>query len=337
MKAFWLVFAFFLIVAPAEARKRKTAQYLYVPVDFAVVNGSYEDSKVYLRKGDRTVGSFDGRRNLTLRLEYNGEYRIDFTKPGFITKSIIVNTTVPEKRRKRGFDEYKIGVRLFKQYPGVNVVIFNQPVAVITYQREIDDFGYSTDYTKSILSEIERAEALLDVKAMIERGYPYIGIEDVTDDWPRKVPAEYGESAWILPEWGVSEKDGYDGGKEVATKGADGKGRDWKKREPAFEMESAGTHSFSMNSDAPSGEMVVAGNQDIAPITVVVTPDLIKTIEVVKELNRVITITVIQRGTQVRELRKVRYDWGVTYHFLNGNNPISQHLYEYLIQEMDTQ
>jgi hypothetical protein len=333
----WLVFALCVCFAPAEARKRKTAQFLYVPVDFAVVNGSYEDSKVYLRKGDRTVGSFDGRRTVTLRLEYNGEYRIDFTKPGFITKSIIINTTVPEKRRKRGFDEYKIGVRLFKQYPGVNVVIFNQPVAVITYQREIDDFGYSTDYTKSILSEIERAEALLDVKAMIERGHPYIGIEDVSDEWPKKVPVEFGETAWILPEWGYGEKDDNGAGREVATRGSEGRGRDWKKREPAFEMETMHSRSFTINSDAPSGEVVVAGSQDNAPITVVVTPEIIKTIEVVKELNRVITITVIQKGIQVRELRKVRYDWGVTYHFLNGNNPISQHLYEYLIQEFVTE
>ena len=104
---------------------------IIIPVQFVVVNGTYELSVVTVKKNGESVYTIPGEKNLRLRLELNSDYILAFSSPGYITKLIHINTNVPAERIKIGFDPYKIGVRLFKQYQGVNTVVYNQPVAFI--------------------------------------------------------------------------------------------------------------------------------------------------------------------------------------------------------------
>lgn len=136
-----------------------------MPVQFTIENGNFNESKITLSKDGSTLMTLDGKRNQKLKLEFESDYIIAFSKPGYITKEIRVNTNVPDERAQQGFEDYKIGVRLFKQYEGVNIVVYNQPVAFICYLPEDDEFGYNVDYTRSILSELTIAENLLQQKA----------------------------------------------------------------------------------------------------------------------------------------------------------------------------
>ena len=89
--------------------------------------------------------------------------------PLALLEKIEVNTEVAEEHGKQGFEPYKIGVRLFKQYEGVNIVVYNQPVALIKYLADLDAFNYDVDYTKSILSVLTETEKILELKAAEER------------------------------------------------------------------------------------------------------------------------------------------------------------------------
>lgn len=142
---------------------------LNMPVQFIIENGDFTNSTVNVKKNGELVLSMLGEKNMRLKLEYGNEYLLSFSKPGYITKKIEVKTNVAVEHGKQGFEPYKIGVRLFKQYEGVNIVVYNQPVAIVNYQARIDAFGYDVDYTKSILSELTTTENILEAKAAEER------------------------------------------------------------------------------------------------------------------------------------------------------------------------
>lgn len=328
-------FLFILLFLTAVADSRGNTKYLVVPVEFVVINGEVGGALVYVRRSDATVATFRGERNMELRLDYNAEYQIDFTKPGYITKSIKVDTKVPSKRLADGFEPYKIGVRLFKQYAGVNIVIFNQPVALIRYLPDLDDIGYDTDYTKAVLSEIKRAEEELDLKAMEERGLPTNVATAGMDNQPQKVRSGKTRLGDLMPL-----KSGTGNSNTFNTFNASGGDFPFDSKpairntQPRSDGDVPDALSSDTDSDIPSGEISMAGSKDNRPQAA--APDQVlpyKNIETVHENNRVITITRIIKGRQVLEFREVKYDWGGVFYFRNKDVPVTQHLYEYLIDQ----
>ncbi|MFM1745354.1 MAG: hypothetical protein RLZZ630_1291 [Bacteroidota bacterium] len=328
-------FLFILLFLAAAADSRGNTKYLVVPVEFVVINGEVGGALVYVRRSDATVATFRGERNMELRLDYNAEYQIDFTKPGYITKSIKVNTQVPSKRLADGFEPYKIGIRLFKQYAGVNIVIFNQPVALIRYLPDIDDVGYDTDYTKAVLSEIKRAEEELNFKAMEERGLPSNVATSGLDNQPQKVRAGKTKIGDLMPLESNS-------GSSNAFKTFNASGGDYpfdsrpaiRNIHPQSDGDAPDELKSENDIDAPVGAISRAGSKDIRPVAAPVERVLpYKNVETVHETNRVITITRIIKGQQVLEFREVKYDWGGVFYFRNKDVPVTQHLYDYLIEQ----
>src|SRR5690606_36660648 len=88
----------------------------------------------------------------------------------FVTKKMSFNTRVPADAAANGFTPFEFAVSLFKQYDGVNTVVFNQPVGVIRYDRTMDDFDYDTDYTKSIQSALDKTMEEVAAKQKEESG-----------------------------------------------------------------------------------------------------------------------------------------------------------------------
>ena len=145
------------------------AQSFSVPIKFKIEDGGFDGAQILVQRNGVTSQTIPGTDRLTLELAYNAAYIISFTKPGYITKRISINTTVPADRLEQGFEPYAYGVNLFKQYEGVNTVIFNQPVAKIAYSKKIDDFDYDVDYTKSVQSAMKEAEEETKKQAEIEK------------------------------------------------------------------------------------------------------------------------------------------------------------------------
>ncbi len=122
-------------------------------------NSNYADAYMVLERDGKKIQTLTGQSSYKLNLEINADYILSFSKPGYITKKINFNTFVDDTARvNEGFESYPFTVVLLKQYDGVNIVVFNQPVGKIHYSDKYDDFDYDTDYTKSIQSAVEKAE-----------------------------------------------------------------------------------------------------------------------------------------------------------------------------------
>lgn len=102
-------------------------------------------------------------------LDYHQDYILSFEKNKYVTKKIFISTKVPKNTLDEGYDPIEFTIALFKQYEGLNTVIFNQPVGRWTYDDKNDGFVYDMDYTKSIQSEIAKVEADVKVKQEEEK------------------------------------------------------------------------------------------------------------------------------------------------------------------------
>lgn len=340
----------------ALAQSAPGSSRLTVPIDFEVVNGDFTNAIVYMRRDGETVASFKGAHGMKVKLDYNTEYRLDFTKPGYITKSILVNTGTPEERRKIGFDPYKIGVRLFKQYEGVNIVVYNQPVAYIRFLPEFDEFGYDTDYTKSILSELRTTEEILEKKAAEERKQEKLlaAKRKETQKLEAKVEASPVKTA-VKPEPRPAEKLNDEHQVQHAATGQtspaaiSGGTGDGEKQSARGGFGAGGDDPLSSGASA-AGEVPVAGfggangedvpksglNQSDAadPVPVVMaTPELEeRSMKVIREKNRTVTYYFVKKGEQLHTFKMVQYDWGGLYYFVNETQTVSQHLFDAMRQ-----
>lgn len=152
---FLTIFMFIHGVSTAQTKKTLT-----INAKFKIDGGgSLGDAYMVLQRDGQSIETLPGQSSYTLNLEIGADYILSFNKPGYITKKININTTgADEERVEQGFESYPFTVVLMKQYEGVNIVVFNQPVAKITYSKKYDEFDYDTDYTKSIQSAIQKAE-----------------------------------------------------------------------------------------------------------------------------------------------------------------------------------
>lgn len=160
------IFVPFFFSSPEASAQPKVK----APVKFKIEDGGFEESTVVIR--NNTTGesnSIPGTSKFDLDLKPNCDYIISFQKPGYITKKIAFNTSAPAERVSQGFYPFTFEVNLFKQYDGVNIVVFNQPVGKIEFSRLIDDFDYDTDYTKQIQSALKLAEEEIKKKQTEER------------------------------------------------------------------------------------------------------------------------------------------------------------------------
>jgi len=132
--------------------------FLEIPVKLEVEKDDLSEVVVKVKKDGKDAFTQSGASKMRFKLDFNKKYTLIFTKPGYITKTIEVNTSAPASRISNGFEPYKIGVKLFLQNDE-NMVVYNQPVAQIKYDANIDEFNFDTDYSKSILSAISRDDS----------------------------------------------------------------------------------------------------------------------------------------------------------------------------------
>lgn len=138
---------------------------LSIPVKISVVSGDVDGVTVYLNNNTSgEITETPGKSKMNLELILNNDYVITFSKREYITKRIAINTSMPSSRLAQELYPFNFEVVLFPQYEGVNIVVFNQPVAKIFFDPLLDDFEYDTDYTKQIQSALKKAEEQIIAK-----------------------------------------------------------------------------------------------------------------------------------------------------------------------------
>lgn len=156
--------AFSLLVITANAQEPFKIYGKYM-----VNGGSVLGAKIAIEKNGVQVKVLEqDKSKFEFPLEYDCDYIFSFIKEGYVTKKVQVSTRVPKEKQTLEFESFKFDVEIFKQYPGVNTVIYNQPVGKIRFNDVLNEFDYDTDYTKSIQSEISKADEALKEKAKEE-------------------------------------------------------------------------------------------------------------------------------------------------------------------------
>ncbi len=136
---------------------------------YMVNGGTITGAKIAIEKNGVQVKVLDiDKSKFEFPLEYDCDYVFSFIKEGYVTKKVQVSTKVPKEKQTLEFEPFKFDVEIFKQYKGVNTVIYNQPVGKIRFNDVLNEFDYDTDYTKSIQSEITKADEALKQKAIEE-------------------------------------------------------------------------------------------------------------------------------------------------------------------------
>lgn len=132
---------------------------------FEVKEGELSGSIVTIERNGQNVKSFQpskGKNDLGLEFGYN--YTISFSKPGYVSKSIVFITSVPNDVIDKGSFQYEFTLEIFKQVDGVNTMVYNQPVAKIYYSRESDNFVDDKNYTATIQAQMAKVDAEIEKK-----------------------------------------------------------------------------------------------------------------------------------------------------------------------------
>lgn len=155
-----LFYIFTLIAAVAQAQDP-----FKIYGKFIVDDSNLSGAKIRIEKNGKQVRLEEvTKARFDYPLEYDCEYIFSYMKEGYITKRVAVSTHVPKEKQSLEFEPFKFDVEIFKQYEGVNTVIYNQPVGKIKFNDVLNEFDYDTDYTKSIQAELAKAEGELKEK-----------------------------------------------------------------------------------------------------------------------------------------------------------------------------
>ena len=102
--------------------------------------------------------NLEKRGDFKYNLELNNEYILHFSKDGYVTKQIEVNTNVPSGKESKSFQPLYFEVEIFKSVPNSKLGPFKYPVGKIVYNSSIDEFDYDVDYSRKVQNQIRKKE-----------------------------------------------------------------------------------------------------------------------------------------------------------------------------------
>jgi hypothetical protein len=150
-----ILLAFYCLSVSAQA---PSAPVFSVKLKFGVQQGGLENSLITITKNGAPYRVIDpSKSKYNVDLELGAEFLFTFTKPGHITKSVIIDTHVPNGREKDEFGKFVAEVSLAMQ-PEDQEITYSQPVGKIKYSTERSDFDFDKDYTATAKEMQKKAE-----------------------------------------------------------------------------------------------------------------------------------------------------------------------------------
>ena len=134
----YIIFLFFSLIGDTYSQPP-----LQITGKFIVDKGNLENAEISIVKDFKPFSTiYPERAKFSFNLEYNSNYLIVFSKNGYISKKVAIDTHAPEEVIPDGFAPYIFDVTLFKEYEGVNTLVFDKPIGKITYDDQKEDFVY---------------------------------------------------------------------------------------------------------------------------------------------------------------------------------------------------
>jgi hypothetical protein len=293
-----------LLVSPLAAQQN----YLEIPVQLEIEDGNMDEVVVKIKKDGKDAFTQSGASRLRFKLDFQRKYTLIFTKPGYVSKTIDVHTKVPAERLTKGFEAYRIGVKLQKQSEN-NPVAYKQAVAQIKFDSMLDEFNFETDYSKSLLSAMQDPSAT-----------------------PKKEPTDTltAHTSALLPSTDQSIT--------IAASEQPAKNETAEKplatNTPATIVELVVAAETSAIPDNTEGKLIVSEEikaHDAADHgqTTPVAPPMYTEAEKIQredivEKNKLITCYTVEKNGITTEYRRVLHQWGGLYYFKNKTTSITE-------------
>lgn len=112
----------------------------YEPISGASIKVYQNDKLVYTDKAN-SKGFF------AFSLELESEYIGEFTAPGMITKRLLFDTRVQNRRTSEKYFEFHFAVSLFEEVEGIDFSFFDEPLSTIAFIDEINRFFFRESET----------------------------------------------------------------------------------------------------------------------------------------------------------------------------------------------
>lgn len=152
-----VLFFFFLLCV-----QYLTAQSLPINGNVVINGDTPEGAKVTVNKNGKKLEelSITKKGRFDLKLALGADYKVTFSKAGYITKIVTINTEVPEEsiEANPNFPPVKLIINLFPHTEDVDLSIFDQPIAILIYNPELDDFTFDKEYAEKIKNRIAQTE-----------------------------------------------------------------------------------------------------------------------------------------------------------------------------------
>ncbi|HKL08122.1 MAG TPA: cell envelope integrity protein TolA [Bacteroidales bacterium] len=191
--------------------------YIEIEGILGVINGSPKDGSIKLYENGQLIENYTSDRSgkINVDLDLNKDYILEFSKEGYVTKKININTEMPDEYLDKRYAPIRFAVDLFQQYDEVNTVVFTQPVGIIKFYENIGDFDYDVDYSREVRTKIDKAEKELQ-EAHKEH------LEDIQEE---KKAAEEAERQRIIQEQKAAAEAKRKAEEEAKRKAAEEKAR----------------------------------------------------------------------------------------------------------------
>ncbi|WP_251623567.1 hypothetical protein [Odoribacter lunatus] len=176
-----------------------SAQSLNINGTLVIENASSEGARIVILRNNIELErkEISKRGRFDLKLGTGADYRLSFEKDGYITKIVNINTDVPDEiiQTNPDFPPVKLIVTLLPQVEGVDISIFEQAIANLSYNYELDDFTFDKEYAEKIKGRIAKTEQEIR-KALAQRGSEALAREQLFTDLCTK-----GENAFNRKQW----------------------------------------------------------------------------------------------------------------------------------------
>lgn len=154
MKSIGIVL-FMLLFFPTAMDAQDEAK-LNLKVKFSVEKGKLDNALITITRDGQPYRVIDPNKGkYKLDLELNSNFMFAFTKSGYISKNVIIDTHVPNGREAEYFNEFIAEVTLEPQ-PEDKIVTYTQPVGKIKYSVPSGDFDYDNDYSATAQAQQQK-------------------------------------------------------------------------------------------------------------------------------------------------------------------------------------
>lgn len=113
-------------------------------------NSPMRDYQILIIENDSVYDTIfaDLSMPIYIQLDLNKSYLLEFSKPGFMERLVLIDTKVPDGKNRKKYS-YDFEIEMPFRYCDTGFYAM-QPIARIIYDETVGDFGYDLEYARSI-------------------------------------------------------------------------------------------------------------------------------------------------------------------------------------------